>query len=76
MDVDEIRRLVKVHPFRPFELHLDAGEKYLITHPEIIIHEVMVVAVDHRGELVYIAPEAISAIRFAPKRGGRARRRR
>lgn len=76
MDVDEIRKLVKARPFRPLEFHLDAGEKYFITHPEIIIHEVMIVAVDHRGELVYIAPEAISAIKFPPKRSRRIRHRR
>ncbi|MDZ7260904.1 MAG: hypothetical protein ONB05_02130 [candidate division KSB1 bacterium] len=63
MEVNEIRALVTQRPFRPFEIHLDNGETHLITHPEIIITEYIIAAVDKKGKLVLIAPEAVSSIR-------------
>jgi len=52
---------------------MDNGKTHIITHPEIIITETIVVAVDDDGDAVYLAPEAISAIsryknETAPKR--------
>lgn len=29
MHVDEIRKVAKVRPFRPFEMRVDTGEKYV-----------------------------------------------
>ncbi|NIR51098.1 hypothetical protein GWO43_21050 [candidate division KSB1 bacterium] len=65
MEVEEIRKLMTVRPFKPIEVHLDNGETFVINHPEVIVHRVLITAVDNKGELVYIAPEAISAIKPA-----------
>lgn len=73
MEISQIRKLVSARPFKPIVFHLDNGEEQLITHPEIIVTEIMIIAVDDVGEPVYIAPEAISAIRHP--RGIAARRR-
>jgi len=65
MHSEQIRKQFAVRPFKPLEVHLDNGETYDITHPEIIVTDVIVVAVDKNGEVIYIAPEAISAIKFS-----------
>ncbi|MCI0692187.1 hypothetical protein L0337_09315 [candidate division KSB1 bacterium] len=62
MELGEIRRHLSVRPFKPFIIHMDNGKTHIITHPEIIITETIVVAVDEDGDAVYLAPEAISAI--------------
>ena len=62
MGLEEIRKHSRVRPFRPFIIHMDDGKTHIITHPEIIITETIVVAVDEDGDAVYLAPEAISAI--------------
>jgi len=64
MEIEEIRKHVLRRPFRPFIFHLDNGTTHLITHPEIIITEKAVVAVDKDGDAVYLAPEAISAVTY------------
>ncbi|NUO81996.1 hypothetical protein HUU05_18130 [candidate division KSB1 bacterium] len=61
MEVNEIRKLASRRPFRPIIFHLDNGSGQLISHPEIIITESIVVAVDEEGEAVYITPEAITS---------------
>lgn len=76
MNVNEIRRLVQQRPFKPLVFHLDNGEKQIVNHPEIIVTEMMIVSVDDHGQLIYIAPEAVSAVRYARStnrrmRGGR-----
>jgi hypothetical protein len=67
MKVEEIRKHLLRRPFRPFLIHLDNGKTHLITHPEVIITEMVVVAVDDEGDAVYLAPEAISAITYYKK---------
>jgi hypothetical protein len=67
MQVSEIRKQLSVRPFKPIEIHLDNGETYVITHPEVIVTDIIIVAVDDNGEVVYIAPEAISAIKYNNK---------
>ena len=64
MEVKEIRQLVSKRPFRPIIFHLENGGSQLISHPEIIITESIVVAVDDDGEAVYITPEAITSITY------------
>ncbi len=64
MELEEIRKHVIRRPFRAFIFHLDNGTTHLITHPEIIITEKVVVAVDKDGDAVYLAPEAISAVTY------------
>lgn len=82
MEVKEIRQLVSTRPFRPMIFHLENGGSQLISHPEIIITESIVVAVDDDGEAVYITPEAITSITYrkhsksATRRGKAAARRR
>lgn len=74
MNFNEIRRIVGARPFEPLVFHLDNGETQRINHPEIIVTDVMVIAVDDIGKPVYIAPEAITAIRHAPKASRRLKR--
>lgn len=62
MELEEIRKHSAVRPFKPFIIHMENGKTHIITHPEIIITETIVVAVDEDGDAVYLAPEAISAI--------------
>jgi hypothetical protein len=68
MEVSEIRKHLKVRPFKPLEIHLDNGDKYIVTHPEVIVTDSIVVAVDEHGEAIYMAPEAISAIKLAEQK--------
>jgi hypothetical protein len=64
MTVDEIRKFVKVRPFRMFEIHIDNGEKFLITHPEnIFVTNTIIVTVDDNGDSIFITPESVSTIR-------------
>ncbi len=62
MNLNVIRRFVNSQPFKPLVFHLDNGEKQLIKHPEIIVTEDMIIAVDDDGLPVILAPEAISSI--------------
>lgn len=62
MELEEIRKHTAVRPFKPFIIHMENGKTHIITHPEIIIIETIVVAVDEDGDAVYLAPEAIRAI--------------
>jgi len=65
MHVEEIRKSVQQRPFKAFEIYLDNGQKYLISHPEnILITNTLIVTVDEQGKAVLIAPEAISSICF------------
>jgi hypothetical protein len=68
MEVEEIRKHAVRRPFRPFIIHMDNGKTHLIMHPEVIITEKVVVAVDEDGDAVYLAPEAISAITYYNER--------
>lgn len=76
MPLDAIRRFVNARPFKLLVFHCDNGEKQLVNYPEIIVTEMMIVSVDDHGQLIYIAPEAVSAVRYAGStnhrmRGGR-----
>jgi hypothetical protein len=64
MEVEEIRKTTKA-----FEFHLDNGDVHLITHPEIIITNAIIAAVDQDGKMVLIAPEAVSSIKYTEKFG-------
>jgi hypothetical protein len=72
MDINVIRKVLSDRPFKPIVFHLENGEKQLIKHPEIIVTDVMIVAVDDDGLPVFIKPEAVSAIRH-PRRTTRRR---
>ncbi len=65
MKVNDIRRLVQQRPFKPLVFHLDNGERQIANHPEIIVTEMMIVLVDDYGQLIYLVPEAVSAVRYA-----------
>jgi hypothetical protein len=67
MDVEEIRKTTKARPFKPFEIHLDNGDFHLVTHPEIIITDTIIAAVDQNGKMVLIAPEAVSSIKYTER---------
>jgi hypothetical protein len=72
MNIDTIRKVLRERPFRPVVFHFENGEKQLIKHPEIIVTEINIVAVDDDGLLVFIKPEAVTAIHYA--RNNKARR--
>jgi hypothetical protein len=74
MNLEEIRKHVIRRPFKPFIIHMDNGKTHLIPHPEIIVTESVVVAVDDDGDAVYLAPEAISAISYMKKAAARPKR--
>ncbi len=63
MEADEIRKVAKARPFKAFELRVENGEKYLISHPEnVFITNQIIVTVDEQGQSILIAPEAVSTI--------------
>jgi len=65
MDVQEIRKVAKQRPFKPFVFHLDNGQKHSIKHPEIIVSNQLIMTIDADGKAVLIAPEAVTAIEFS-----------
>jgi hypothetical protein len=65
MNVNEIRKLVKQRPFKPFIFHLDNGEAHPVVHPEIVVGNEIIVAIDEDGKSIMIAPEAVSSIEFS-----------
>ena len=67
MEVEEIRKTSKARPFKPFEIHLDNGDVHIVTHPEIINTDTLIVTVGQNGKVVLIAPEAVSSINFIEK---------
>jgi hypothetical protein len=62
MDIQEIRKIVRQRPFRPFWFHLDNGQKLPIRHSEIIVTPQLIMTVDDDGKAVLIAPEAVTSI--------------
>jgi hypothetical protein len=63
MNVDEIRKITKSRPFKTFEIHLDNGEIYPISHPEnIIVTNQLILTADEQGQAALITPESISTI--------------
>jgi hypothetical protein len=65
MDLEVIRKTLNERPFRPIVFHLDNGEKQVVKHPEILVSEINVIALDDDGRPVFIKPEAITAIHYA-----------
>jgi hypothetical protein len=64
MNVDEIRKIAKRRPFKPFIFDLDNGEKQAVLHPEIVVGNEIIVAIDDNGKSIMIVPEAVSSIEF------------
>ncbi|MGH7454122.1 MAG: hypothetical protein ACRENG_22405 [bacterium] len=64
MNVEEIRKVVRRRPFKPFVFHLENGEKNVVKHPEIAIGNELIMTVDENGKSVLIAPEAVTSIEF------------
>ena len=36
MGIDELRRIHRAQPFRPFTIRVADGRKYLVNHPELL----------------------------------------
>lgn len=36
MTVDELRKMLRAQPFRPFEIHLADGRSLPVNHPEVV----------------------------------------
>ena len=64
MNFEEIRKIVRQRPFKPFFFHLDNGQKYPIRHSDIFVSNVLIVILDEEGKTVMITPEAITSIEF------------
>ncbi len=64
MNVEEIRKVARRRPFKPFMFHLDNGEKYAVKHPEIVVGNELVVTVDDDGKIIMIAPEAVTLMEY------------
>jgi len=64
MDIQEIRKVVRQRPFKPFWFHLDNGQKHSIRHSEIIVSNQLIMTIDDEGKAVLIAPEAVTSIEF------------
>lgn len=63
MEVGEIPKTLQTRPFKAFEIHVDNGEKYLITQREnIIVTDQIVMTVDDQAQAVLITPESSSTI--------------
>jgi hypothetical protein len=67
MEVSEFRKFLAMRPFEPIEICLDNGQKQLITHPEVIVTDSIIVAVDANGDAIFISPQAVSAVRVPSK---------
>ncbi|UCE05745.1 MAG: hypothetical protein JSW07_19470 [bacterium] len=70
MEVAKIKKTISARPFKSFEFHLDNGEIHLVTHPEIVITDTIIAAIDQDGKMVLITPEAVSSIKFIRKSDG------
>jgi len=69
MEANEIRDVLKARPFKTFEIHVDNGEKYLISHPDnVFITPHLIITVTEEGKTIFIAPEAVSTICFVDSR--------
>jgi hypothetical protein len=64
MDVQEIRKVARQRPFKPFWFNLDNGQKHPIRHSEIIVTNQLIMTIDDDGKAVLIAPEAVTSIEF------------
>lgn len=73
MRADVLREVFSKRPYRPLEITLNSGDRFVIPHPEaIFIHESMVVFAPPGLEIPKIVdPQAISAVGPAPARNGR-----
>lgn len=72
MNVNIVARRARRRPFKPFELRLQCGQRHPVRHPEqILVGKDLVVVVNRRGEVEFIAPEAIVSI--SPARNGHRR---
>jgi hypothetical protein len=53
INAEEIRRLQKQTPFRPFKLHLSDGRSFAVTHPEqfIVVRHKVVLGLPESAEI-------------------------
>lgn len=63
MILDEFMKFIRSKPFVPFEVALTSGDHFAIQSPEVIATETLIVAVESNGDLVWFAPELVSAVR-------------
>lgn len=69
MEANKIREAAKACPFKTFEIHIDNGEQYPISHPDnIFVTPHLIITVTEEGKTVFIAPEAVSTISFTEVR--------
>ncbi|MBI4616912.1 MAG: hypothetical protein HY720_25085 [Planctomycetes bacterium] len=74
MRASTLRKIFARRPYRPLEITLDNGDRFLVTHPEAILIVEQLVAIALPGEelMELISPEAISSV--GPARPKNARR--
>lgn len=72
MKVSELRKIFGLRPYKPLEIVLDNGLRYVVPHPEaVLISDDLVACVPpgHSGP-EFMAPEAISTVRPASRKNG------
>lgn len=62
MKAKDIRRLVSVRPFRPFEMRTADGEVYRIASPEVMVSSSMTIILE-RGEFRFVDNDSVVSLR-------------
>lgn len=67
--LEQVRRLLKSTPFRPFEIHTCGGEIFRLTHPEnaaVLNHWVSVAMPDGENAAMISALQIVSVVGIEP----------
>lgn len=74
MTTDDIRKLLRAEPFRPFRLHLVTGRALSIPHPEFAFsppnNKRVVYVSDHLGHVDVVNATIVVSMDFEDERGG------
>jgi hypothetical protein len=69
MRIEEIRKVQRAQPFRPFTLHLADGREFQINHPEFLFlghSERTAIVDDVDGSFEVIDPLLVTSLSVAP----------
>lgn len=71
MKPEAIKKVFARRPFRPLELVLDNGERFVVAHPELVLLGKTMIALMPVGatDPEIIAPEAVSSIHAVRAKG-------
>lgn len=68
MKLESIQKHVRAHPFRPFLIELDNGERIPVEHPENINIFMGEITVVNNGNSWLFEPQVVSAVVKQPRR--------